>query len=257
MSDNKSPTDQFWNDRPLTEIDPVKVNIADDVQRQLETDFILQHLRPGSRVLEVGCGNGHLTAIIRERVAFVDAFDYAENMIAQAVRLHAQTNNRFFHDSVLKPSFVQPPYDTVVCVRVLINLRNLDEQLRAFQNMTRLLKPGGELILVEGFTEGFDQLNAVRQAAGLDPLRPAAINFYSPLADWRVIFSKDFDVVATFNTGCFDFLTRVVYPALVGVDRATGPAEFHGKTLPIARTFNPAALAPLARVHGFVLRPKR
>ena len=256
MADNKSQTDLFWNQRALTETDAIKVNIADDAQRQLETEFIVRHLRPGSRILEVGCGNGHLTSTLRTHVGFVDAFDYAENMIAQAVQSHGQTNNRFFHDSVLDPSSVQPPYDTVVCVRVLINLRDREEQMRAFQNMVRLLKPGGELILVEGFTEGFAQLNVVRQAAGLEALVPAAINFYSPLADWRSILN-DCDVVATFNTGCFDFLTRVVYPALVGADRATGPGEFHAKILPIARTFNPEALAPLARLRGFVLRPKR
>ena len=253
---NKSATDQFWNQRALQESDPVKVNIADDVQRQLETDFIVRHLRPGSRILEVGAGNGHLTSTLRQHVAFVDAFDYAENMVQQAITLHGQPNNRFFHDSVLKPAAVSGPYDTVVCVRVLINLRNEDEQVLAFQNMAHLLKPGGELILIEGYQEGFDQINAVRRGAGLEPLSPAAINFYSPLANWYPRFSAAFDITATFNTGCFDFLTRVVYPALVGTANATGPAEFHDRIFPIARAFNPQSLSPLARLHGFVLRRK-
>src|SRR5687767_6104317 len=149
---SKSGTDQFWNERALTEADPVKVNIADDVQRRLETAFIMAHLPAGARVLEVGAGNGHLTQALRQRAGFVDAFDYAENMVEQAKRLQGETNNRFFHDSVLDPKVVQPPYDVVVCVRVLINLRNIEEQQRAFDNMAKLVNPGGRLILVEGFS---------------------------------------------------------------------------------------------------------
>lgn len=253
---DKSSTDLHWNERALHEPDPVKVNIADDAQRQLETEFILANLPADARILEVGCGNGHLTAILRQKCAFVDAFDYAENMVAKAVELQGQTNNRFFHDSVLAPKNVQGPYDAVVCVRVLINLRDLDEQRQAFQHMARLLRPGGQLILIEGYLEGFEGLNALRQNCGLEPLKPAAINFYSRFQDWLSQFEADFDVTARFHTGCFDFLTRVVYPSLVGAGQATGPADFHHKVLPVAKAFNPSAFEPLARLHGVVLRSK-
>jgi SAM-dependent methyltransferase len=252
MNMPKSSTDQFWNQRAVTEADPTKVNIADDVQRQLETAFILQHLPAGSRVLEVGAGNGHLTNILRRQAGFVDAFDYAENMVEQAKRLQGETNNRFFHDSVLAPAAVQPPYDVVVCVRVLINLRNLEEQQRAFDNMTALLGPRGRLILVEGFLDGFNRLNEVRAAAGIEALKPAPINFYSPLSAWTDRLRR-FQVAAEFNSGTFDFLTRVVYPALAGAQHATGPSEFHQLIHRLAQTFDPEPLKSLARLRGFVL----
>ena len=253
MTNQKSSTDQFWNQRAITEADPTKVNIADDVQRQLETAFIMQHLPAGARVLEVGAGNGHLTNILRRQAGFVDAFDYAENMVEQAKRLQGETNNRFFHDSVLAPARVQPPYDAVVCVRVLINLRNLAEQQRAFDHMTKLVTRGGRLILVEGFRDGFDRLNQVREAAGIARLNPAAINFYSPLGPWLEQFTQSFDIAARFNSGTFDFLTRVVYPALVGAEQASGPSDFHQRIEKLAQTFDPEPLQGLARLHGFVL----
>ena len=252
MSMQKSSTDQFWNERAVTESDRSKVNIADDVQRQLETTFILKHLTAGARILEVGAGNGHLTNILRRHVGFIDAFDYAENMVEQAKQLHGETNNRFFHDSVLAPASTEGPYDAVVCVRVLINLRDLDEQQRAFDNMAALVRPGGRLILVEGFLDGFNAINEVRQAAGIDPLKPAAINFYSPLSAWQDRLSQ-YHVAAEFNSGTFDFLTRVVYPALVGAQQATGPANFHERIQRLAATFDPEPLKSLARLRGFVL----
>ena len=103
----KSETDKHWNERARSGIDAAKVNIDDTVQRDLELQFVFKNIDRGSRLLEVGCGNGYVTRQLRERVAHVDAFDYAENMIEQGKRLYGETNNRFFHDSVLDPKNVR------------------------------------------------------------------------------------------------------------------------------------------------------
>lgn len=253
---DKSSTDLYWNERAVSEDDDAKVNIADLAQRELENLFILRNVPAGSRILEVGCGNGFLTGVLRQHAEFVDAFDYSENMIAQARQLREERNNRFFHDNVLEPKSVKPPYDGIVCVRVLINLRNAEEQSRALRNMASWLRPAGRLILVEGFREGFDRLNDLRRRSGITELKPAPINFYSRLDDVMPEIESLFEIGDRFHTGTFDFLTRVVYPALVGADRATAHSEFHQKILPIARSFNPPDLEPLARVHGLVLAKK-
>ncbi len=252
----KSITDLHWNERALKESNSSAVNIADVSQRELETSFILAHLAPGCRLLEVGCGNGFLTNILRAEAGFVDAFDYAENMVSQAKRLHGETNNRFFHDNVLAPSRVAPPYDTIVCVRVLINLRNLEEQVAAVRNMHSLLDPNGALILVEGYLDGFHALNELRRECGIDPLEPAAINFYSKLEDLLGAIRGLFEVHGEMHTGTFDVLTRVVYPLLVGPEKATGHSDFHSRILSLARILSPEDLKPYARVRGLILRKR-
>jgi SAM-dependent methyltransferase len=251
---SKSATDKHWNERAIHEADPSKVNIADTYQRELETAFVLTNVPRKGRVLEVGCGNGFLTDVLRRACEFVDAFDFSENMVQQASALHGESNNRFFHDSVLTGSNVAPPYDGVVCVRVLINLRDASEQKIAIRNMASWLGPKGQLILVEGFQDGFDALNQTRRATGIPEMKPAAINFYSGLSDILPIIEKEFTIVRRFHTGMFDFLTRVVYPSLVGAENAQGPSDFHGKVLPIVRAMNPDEFAPMARVHGFHLQ---
>lgn len=248
----KSNTDIHWNERAITERADEKVNIADVAQRDLETAFVLS-VMPRGRILEVGCGNGHLTQILREHAEHVDGFDYAENMIERARSYVGERNNRFFHDNVLDPKGVRPPYDGVVCVRVLINLRNLEEQCLAVKNMAKLVKPGGKLILVEGFLDGFEALNELRQSAGIERLTPAGINFYSRLEELMPTLQSEFRIGARFHSGMFDFLTRVVYPAIVGSEKATGPSDFHDKVLPIARKFNPEAFERLGRLRGLEL----
>ena len=251
---SKSDTDRHWNDRALTEGDDARVNIADTVQRDLELQFIFSQLPGDARVLEVGCGNGYVTRQLRERVRHVDAFDYAENMVARGRANYGETNNRFFHASVLDPDACEAgAYDAAVCVRVLINLRDRGEQATALGNIARWLKPGGRLILVEGFTDGFDALNELRRKCELPDLVPAAINFYSSIAELMPVVDRSFTVAEQFHTGMFDFLTRVVYPRLVGPDQVGGSDDFHRKIDVVARQYNPSAMQPLARVRGFTL----
>ncbi len=183
---HKSATDIHWNERAVQEVNSELVNIADVSQRELETQFLLKHIETHDQVLEVGSGNGFLTNILRDHVAHVDSFDYAENMVDQAKKKYGESNNRFFHDNVLNPSLWRGPYDAVVCVRVLINLRDFAEQKIALNNMRTALMPGGRLLLLEGYIDGFEELNRLRRKSGIDPLSPAGINYYNRLAEMMI-----------------------------------------------------------------------
>jgi SAM-dependent methyltransferase len=232
----------------------IEVNIMDIFQRDLEYDAICRYLSPEMKVLEVGCGNGFSTRRFREFVSHVDAFDYAENMIERAQSSVGETNNRFFIDNVLDPQHFEAPYDTVICVRVLINLADFEQQQQALRTMTDATRGGGLLILAEGFTEGFDELTRLREEAGLSPVTPAAINFYSSLEDLRPEWEPSFELEETFHLGAYDFLTRVVYPKVAGEENVRHNTNFSERCADIARVFNPDCLEPLSRMRGLVLR---
>lgn len=250
----KSSTDIFWNERPQTGIDPKRVNIDDLVQRKLEADFVLKHLNKEDEALEVGCGNGFFSSALREHVKHLDSFDYAENMIEQAKEVYREKNNTFFHDNLLEPKEQNKSYDVVICVRVLINLSDFQQQETAFENLISFVKPGGKLILIEGFSEGFEKLNSLRTSSGIPTLSPAPINYYSSCKDFVELFSENLSILDTMHTGSFDYLTRVIYPALVGSENASGPSDFHEKILEVARAYNPDEFACLARLKGWVLK---
>jgi SAM-dependent methyltransferase len=184
----------------------------------------------------------------------VDAFDYSEQMIERAKAGAGETNSRFFVDNLLAPASISSTYDAVLCVRVLINLKNLDEQKTALSNLESWVKPGGFLILVEGYTDGFAELSALRVRLGLPRVAPAPINYYSSLSDIQSAVSRNFKLDSNFHLGSYDFLTRVVYPSVVGQDNVVPNSHFAEKASEIAREFNPAAMKPLSRIQGLVFR---
>jgi SAM-dependent methyltransferase len=253
----KSDTDLHWNARAASISDDVNVNLADVFQRDAELESLYGYLGPELRLLEVGCGNGYSTAQFRERVAHVDAFDFSEEMIARARATYGETNNRFLHDNVLAPTELGSDYDAIVCVRVLINLRSLEEQVQALESMAGLLQAGGQLLLLEGFRDGFDALSVLRSQVGLEPIQPAAINFYSWQDELLHEAERLFSIRETFHLGAYDYLTRVVYPLVVQPETPRHNTVFSERAAQLAAAHNPDCFAELSRLRGFVLEPRR
>jgi len=252
----KSSTDIHWNERAANEKEHINVNLMDVFQRNVEFDVIDQYLRSDMKLLEVGCGNGYSTSHFRDHVKYVDAFDYAENMIAQAKQVVGESNNRFFVDNLLNPEHIDHDYDCAVCIRVLINLRSFDEQVLALNNIASALKPGGRLILGEGYKDGFDQLNLLRNSLELSDLEPAKINYYSSLAEFLPEIKKLFVIRDEFHLGMYDFLTRVFHPFLVAPELVQHNTNFSEKSEILAKVLNPDCFEKYSRIKGFVLEKK-
>ena len=253
----KSATDLHWNQRAETVKDDIEVNIMDIFQRELEYDHVCAHLNGDMTVLEAGCGNGFSTKRFRELAKHVDAFDYAEAMIERAKQHIGEANNRFFVDNVLRPETIREEYDAVICVRVLINLRNLAEQRTALENLVKFVRTGGVLILVEGYREGFEALTELRAKVGLPALVPAAINTYTRISDVVSALPKFMQLASSFHLGSYDYLTRVEYPLVVGAENVTHNSGFAERSAALARAFNPSAFEPYSRIRGFVFRKQK
>jgi SAM-dependent methyltransferase len=250
----KSQTDLYWSQRATSVEGDVEVNIMDIFQRDLEYDHVCTYLEKEMKVLEVGCGNGFSTNRFRGLVKHIDAFDSSEEMIRRARATYGESNNQFIHDSVLAPRHVSTSYDVVLCVRVLINLRDLTEQRLAIRNLVPLMRVGGRFILVEGFSDGFSSLNELRSRVALPPLEPAAINFYSSVKEVVADLRRELLTEAEFHLGAYDYLTRVVYPLMAGPQGVKHNTVFSEKCAALARANNPDCFKELSRVRGFVFK---
>lgn len=107
--------------------------------------FLLPHLRPGMRLLDVGCGPGSITVGLAHAVAPGDvvAIDLSAEVVDGARALAAErgvTNVRFEQGNVLDLPYPDASYDVVYAHQVL---QHLSRPVDALRQMKRLLKPGG------------------------------------------------------------------------------------------------------------------
>jgi trans-aconitate 2-methyltransferase len=120
--------------------------------------------RPGERVLDIGCGTGHLTAQIADRGSLVTGLDASPAMIAQARQNFPKLKFELGDVRVWRCS---ERFDAVFSNAALHWVREADE---AIQTMARALKPKGRLVLEMGGQGNIAHLvegtEAVLRAAG-------------------------------------------------------------------------------------------
>jgi SAM-dependent methyltransferase len=110
-----------------------------------EAAFFLPHLRPGMRVLDVGCGPGSLTLGLAEVAApgVVIGIDRQPSQIKRAYSLaleRKKTNMRFGIADCYKLPFRPRSFEAVFAHGVLMHL---SEPANALREMRRVLIPGG------------------------------------------------------------------------------------------------------------------
>jgi ubiquinone/menaquinone biosynthesis C-methylase UbiE len=120
----------------------MRAMVADDLQ-----------LQSGDHVLDVGCGTGHLAIVFAQRVGptgSVKGIDPAAEMIKRASgRARKRGVPVSFQVAFAQDlPFADRNFDAVACTLVLHHVAE-DDQLTAVQEMYRVLKPGGRLLIAE------------------------------------------------------------------------------------------------------------
>jgi ubiquinone/menaquinone biosynthesis C-methylase UbiE len=150
----------------------------------LEVETISRHLADGDSVLDVGCANGYsaFQQLERRRLKKLTGVDFAPTMIAAAQAAHAQrglgARAEFQVGDVRRLAFPDAAFDVVYTTRVLINLPTWEEQVQGITECLRVARPGGKVILSEGFWEPLVLLNAMRALVRLPPLVEHDFNRY-------------------------------------------------------------------------------
>src|SRR6476646_10254690 len=113
-------------------------------QRWRERTAELARVGPGSRALDVATGTGDLAIALRERGADVIGADFSEKMLEIARRKAPQID--FRTGNALALEFADDEFDAAT---VGFGARNFDDLQRGRDEMARVVKPGGRVVVLE------------------------------------------------------------------------------------------------------------
>jgi len=119
--------------------------------KSIEEIMGLDNLR-GELILDVGCGFGRWCFEFSSFGAKVKGIDFSEKMIRNAVQLRSQLRNKdinFIVGCANKLPFKANCFDLVISVTVLQHILDEKEFHNAIQEIARIIKPGGYLLLLD------------------------------------------------------------------------------------------------------------
>ncbi|MGB8507154.1 MAG: bifunctional demethylmenaquinone methyltransferase/2-methoxy-6-polyprenyl-1,4-benzoquinol methylase UbiE [Pyrinomonadaceae bacterium] len=117
--------------------------------RRLVADKVRPMLNTGARALDVACGTGDLSIVLREAGgASVTGVDFCRPMLEIAAR-KASADGRhipFIEGDALRLPFADCSFEVVTIAFGLRNLASVEDGLK---ELRRVLKPGGRLVVLE------------------------------------------------------------------------------------------------------------
>lgn len=150
----------------------------------------------GPRLLEVGCGDGRITAQLAEKATCLVAVDPSAKELMRAVRRVAKAF--FCRASGVQLPFPDYSFDTVLFT---LSLHHQDSRL-ALQEAARVVEPGGRILVMEPAIDGEAQqlfhffedetpaLESAMSAIAASPLRIAQATQFE--ADWQFESKHEF-----------------------------------------------------------------
>ena len=154
----------------------------------LEIKTISQYINFGDHVADIGCANGYSTFSQYDlrKPASIIGVDYSERMIEYANRVknekYRDNSITFQVGDIRNLGLGDSRFDVVYTTRVLINLATWEEQIKGLAECLRVVRPGGLVIISEGFWEPLCKLNAMRLLCGLPTLIEHDFNRYLKLS---------------------------------------------------------------------------
>jgi len=108
-----------------------------------------RYLKPGDKILDLGCGNGKLRLLLKDLDITYTGIDSAAELLKIAeersdFKLPKQT---FIKADVLHLPFPENSFDVIFFIAVFHHVPSSNFRLKVLQEIKRVLKPGGLLIM--------------------------------------------------------------------------------------------------------------
>lgn len=147
-------------------------------QRSLEQDYrtLMAALKPGLRVLDIGCGTGAITKDIANRVGptgYVVGIDNTASFVTEGLNLYADIHNlELIHCDVLDFES-EEKFDLIIAARTFQWISTIG---KAVDKIKSLLKPNGQVSILDYNHEMIDWTPKIPKSMQ---------NFYNMFLMWR------------------------------------------------------------------------
>ena len=206
--------------------DSDKSTMQDEIIRRKELELIYEFVKKeNGSILDIGCGNGvalQMISDLHKGEVNLYGVDFSPDLVEIAKR-RSLSNCVIDHGDVRDLHFEDGSIDKIYTERCLINILDVKGQEKALKEIHRVLKPGGEYLMIECFTDGFDNNNRAREECGLNALKKRDHNLYFKKDPFFNFISDCFEVVDDsrfpFNfLSSHYFVARVLHPLITKGD---------------------------------------
>lgn len=229
---------EYWESQGRTHGDSHWASWGDNWMIALEIETIGKYIKDGDHVLDIGCANGYAAFKQAEmhQLASITGVDFAASMVAAAQNTRQQkglgSDISFNQGDLRALQFPNDTFDVAYTTRVLINLPTWEQQMRGIAECIRVVKPGGLIVLSEGFWEPLMLLNAMRSMKNLPMLVEHDFNRYLKLSAVEAHLK-----VLGMSYQIEDFSSIYYLGSRFLRELVTDPAAYPGFTNPINKLF--------------------
>ncbi|MFO7672998.1 MAG: class I SAM-dependent methyltransferase [Lutibacter sp.] len=103
--------------------------------------------QPGAKILDAGCGNGRNLKWFYETGFEIHGTEIDLKRLQQCKDSYPQQKNNFIEAFVEQMPYESNSFDHLVCIAVLHFAHDLDHYFRMFNELIRILKPQGSLLI--------------------------------------------------------------------------------------------------------------
>ncbi len=141
----------FWTPRQAAQaLESIYDEIADefDTTRQYpwgELSLLFKDTPTASKILDLGCGNGRLVQMFKQKNCEIHGVDISERLLYLAQKKHPKTI--FYKADFLDLPFPDQSFDEVWCIAAFHHAPNASARKKTLQQIHRILKPGGKFVL--------------------------------------------------------------------------------------------------------------
>ena len=205
----------YWNNRAINNNKAISGS-NDQLLHEFETKYLfsLINKRKSGYVLDVGCGNGIFLKSFSKKFKYkkITGFDFSKNMILECKNMKIK-NSDFFELDINKINSIkfEHKFDYIISKRSIINLRSTNQQLKAIENISKLLKKGGKYLACESSSDALKNINEFRKFNRLTEIKKPWHNHYIDEVSLKKHKINNFKLIKIHNfTSGYYFTSRVI-----------------------------------------------